>query len=219
MLSVTVDPSGALAHFADVKENQIPFAVSQSINDTAKEFQRVQIAHDASVFAQRRGPWQAQSIKITHFATKAANWATIGVHPPGAGGDDRADILAKFEDDTEKTPFRGRYVPIPTIFIKRTKSDVVPASLFPSQLHLHSVGNRIVGDQRTFLIHTKAGQPIILQRIGKGGRSMTAAIWTFAPFVRITPDLDFAANALATIDSGWRVNFERRFADAMATAK
>lgn len=218
-LSVSVNVKEALVGLSDVRTEQVPFALAQSLNATAKQFQRVQLAHMTQVFTLRRPDFAAQAVKITHFATKAEQWATIGIHPPGDQGDARADIFAKFEDQTQKTPFTGHSVAVPTIFIKRNKRDVIPQNLFPSALKLHADGNRVIGDQRTFLVRTKNGTHVILQRIGRGKRSITAALWTFKPSVPITPDLEFEVNAAAVVESGWQINFEAAYEAALATAR
>lgn len=219
MIEVTVDAGSVDAGFSELEEQQIPFALSKAINATGLQFQQIQVAHDASIFTQRRADWQAKSIKVTHFSTKRENWMDIEVMPPGADGASRADILAKFESDTTKLPFKGQHVAIPTSQIKRTKRDIVADSMRISHLNLHPDGNRIIGDQRTFLIKLANGNSLILQRVGHGGKSTTASVWLLVPLVHITPDLEFQSNAEAVVNSAWVPNFEQAFTDAMATAK
>lgn len=217
MLSITVNTAQLDQDLADVSERQVPFAASAALNITAKQFQKVQIEHQHEIFTVRRSSWLDNAVKITHFATKAELWATVGIHPPG--GDGRADILTKFEDQTVKLPFKGSAVAVPTLFIRRSKSDLIPRKFFPGALNLRNVGNRVLGDQRTFMITTASGQHLILERYGKGKRSGTAVIWTFKPSVAITPDLDFEQNAEAVVDTAFFRNFEDAFAQALSTAR
>jgi hypothetical protein len=219
-LSIQVDASPLVEAFAVIKTQQIPFAMAKALNDTAVQFQSAEINHMRAEFTERRPTWMDMSVKIKPFATKQSLFVTISIDPPkGKDGSDRSDIIGKFEDQTSKGPFKGNAVAIPTQFIKRNKSDIVPTDLSPANLNLKDVGNRVLGWKRTFLIKTPSGKTIILQRIGKGRRSITAAIWLFRPSVRISPDLHFQQTARAVVEAGWAANFTAAFAQAMSTSR
>src|SRR5206468_4812165 len=118
---VSINIGDTISDLSLIRSDQIPFAMKNALNTTGLQFQALQRAHDASIFTERRPDWLDRSIKITHFASKFEPWVTIGVHPPG--GDTRADIITKVEDQTQKTPFTGRAVAVPTILITPNKSD------------------------------------------------------------------------------------------------
>lgn len=227
-VSIAVNADGLRADLKTIREDQLPFALKTAINTTALQFQRVQIAHDRSVFTVRK-PWSDQSVKITHFATKTEPWATIGIHPPG--GDERADILGKFEDQTAKQPFKaGGSLAIP-VDAKRNKFDIVtnrqrPKSFAFVQEQTNSKsGVRIYrGRSGAFMVQMPDGRGWILKRTGGGSRGSlfdgTQVLYVLTKnAVHITPDLDFASNAIAVVEGGWHINMELAYNDALSKAR
>lgn len=211
-LTLTVDTSSATSWLNDVANEQIPFAASKALNATAVDFQAAQFAHEQSIFHLNRPDWVKRSTKITHFAKKTALWATIAVSPPG--GDRRADVIAKFEEDTEKTSVAGHDIAVP-IGARRNKANIVRSGDRPKSFNFHQVGNAVRGDRGTFIVTTAGGRRLILQRT----RSGVNALYLLTPRVVIRPDLDFEPTAVRTVDDRWLANFDRWFEEAMRTAR
>lgn len=241
MLTVSIDAAGLDADLSDLAERQIPFAAAAALNTTAKQFQKVEVEHIAATFTLRRPTWIQNSVKITKFASKTDPVATVGIHPPG--GDARADVLGKFETDTEKRPTAGLSVAVP-LAARATPASLIPSSLRPRNLDFHEVGGAALavhagrlsskrlrggvlrgafrvleGDNRTILIQSPTGGGVILQRVGRGKREGLRVLYTLAPSVHITPDLLFHANAEAVFASAFLPNFEAAFAQALSSAR
>lgn len=216
MFDITVDAKQWTDHLSDVQKEQVPFAMAKALTAVTKEFQGFQLNAMREEFTVRQEQWFNRAVKITHFATKRELFTTVGIHPPG--GDARADILAKFEDETEKTPISGRHIAIPT-GVKRNKRDIVQKAYRPSNLNFHQQGGRIVGDKRTFIIELPNGAGLILQRVGKGKNSTTRSLYLLLPIVPIKPELHFERNVLKIVQLTWEMQFDRAFIEAMRTAK
>ncbi|HEY8732263.1 MAG TPA: hypothetical protein VIN69_09850, partial [Candidatus Limnocylindria bacterium] len=96
-------------------------------------------------------------------------------------------------------------------------------------LHLHREGNRVVGDQGTYIVTLRDGRQLLLQRkdlgkraakkAGRGTAEEATVLFLFVPIAHITPDLQFELNARAVVDRVWAQRFEEAFAAAMATAR
>lgn len=218
MIDIKVDLSALTLGLSDLQQRQIPFAASKALNATALDVQAAERRRLREVFTLRREQWADQSIKITHFAKKSEPWATIAISPPGASGASRADVLGKFEMDTSKRSIAGRHVAIP-IDARRNKRDIITKANRPGALNLRQVGNRIIGDKRTFLVKTAGGREFILQRTGRGARSSIRALFMLVDQVKLTPDLHYRLTAQATIDRVWERHFLTWLEQALATAR
>lgn len=218
MLEIKVDPLKAIQGLRDIRTDQIPFAASKALNAVVLAGQKDERAHLRDIFDERRPDWLDRSVKITHFAKKKDLYATIGIHPPGADGEARKDILTKFESDTEKTPLSGNTIAIPT-GVKRTKKDIVQKAFRPKALNFRREGGRIVGDKRTFIVQLEQGRKLILQRVGKGARSSTRSLYLLLPRVDIDPELLFEQTIGKAVDREWRQQFIEAFDLAVRDAR
>lgn len=214
MLSIKVDTSGALSWLNEVANEQIPYAAMKALNQTAVEFQAAQFAHEQDIFKLRRADWIKKSTKIDRgdFATKRKLSVRIHVEPPG--GDARSDVIAKFEDDTQKTSILGHDVAVP-VGVRRSKKDIVRGDQRPKAFHFHQVGRTIRGDRGTFIVDTGRGFRLILQRTRAGVK----ALYYLFHHVPIVPDLQFEKTAEITVVRRWDENFAEWFHKAMATAR
>ena len=141
---------------------QLPFATAKAINDTAKDFQRAQLARMGTAFTVRSRTFIPRSVKIKPFARKTTLEATVAVAPPG--GTRTADILVKFERGGVKRPRTGGHLVIP-VDARRTQRGIVRKDQRPRALHFRKVGRAFRGDRRTFLIPGVG----IFQRTGRRG--------------------------------------------------
>lgn len=224
-LSIKVDVPGFLDYMTEVQEKQVPFATAKGLNLVATDFQLVQRQHMAEIFTIRRQQWVDRSVKIEHFATKAEPWATIAISPPGGG---KADILSKFEDDTEKTARGSHGVAIP-FDVRRTKSDIIQNAQRPKALHLHAEGGRVVGDKGTFIVKLNDGRELLLQRkdlgkraagkAGRGTQERATLLYIFEQHVRINPNLHFLPNADRVVGERWDARFTEAWRLAVESAR
>ena len=191
---------------------QTSFALSVAINDTLKDAQKVQRAHQRRVFTVRRPQFVDRSVKIKRFATKRTLTGTMSIDPPG--GQKRADIITKFERGGQKRPRDGRHLAIP-IDAKRTKAGVVSRRNRPKGFNFKRVGRSIRGDRRTFIIPGVG----IFQRVGRRKNSRIRLLYAFKTQVPIDRRLDFIQNAERVVRQMFDRNFDRAFDRAMATAR
>lgn len=207
--------------------DQVPFATSKAINETALKAQRAQREHQSREFTIRRRSFVQKAVKIKPFSRKSRLFADIQIDP--FGGQARADILTKFESDLRKTPIRGSRIAIPTKQLRRTGTGIVPPSMRPSALDFKPHGRgrvftgtekRFKGDvfrgkKRTFMILRPGGRGAIFQRFGRRGSSEVRTIFTFAPSVDISDTrLSFIPNVTRVV----RDQFDREFVKAFDLA-
>lgn len=207
---------------ADVFADQMPFATSLAINNVAKAFQADQRLHMANVFEIRRPTFMRRSVKIKPFATKVSPEAKVAIDSPA----DRSDIFGKFEDQTSKSPLRGRSVAVPTEHVPRTGAGIIKKAWRPSHLladaSQHDTGrvfrrkgNVYRGRKRTLLIRRPGGRGTIFQRTDEG----LVPLYQLVPVVRIRPELRFIENAGQAIDREWVRQFTAAFDRATRTAR
>lgn len=239
-MEIEIDSKPLTRFMEDFALRQAPYALSQSLNDTAKLFQYRQREHMHGIFTVRRKAWVDNSVKIRpeDFATKRKLVATVRIESPGNGN--RSDILGKFETQTVKRP-QGTSLAIP-VGARRNSSDIVPQSARPKAFKFKEVGGSRMaghashtnkrmrrgvlrgalkvyeGEKRTVMIRNAQGQGVILQRVGKGKRAGMRLLFTLAPKARLTPNLNFVTNAREAV-TRFADFFRARFAEAMSTAR
>lgn len=226
MINLTVDLDQFTKGMDDLQQTQLPFATKNALNAVALDVQVAERAHLIESFKLRRPDWANRSIKIIHFATKAEPFATVAVSPPG--GEARADILGKFENDTEKSAIGSHGVAVP-LDPRRNKSDIIVKGQRPGAFHLHREGNRIVGDNGTYVVKLSDGRELLLQRkdlgkraaktAGRGTSDRATLLYLFVTHVRINPVLRFVPTADIIVNRMWATRFGEAFAQAMASAR
>lgn len=205
-------------------KDQLPYVLKTAINETAKGFQRLQMEHMARTFTVRRPGFVLRSVKIKPFATKTRLYADVQIDPPG--GQARADILTKFEDQTVKTPFSGRSIAIPTSNVPTTGSGIISKKWRPGELFANATqhgqgraigtkGNVFLGKHKTILIKKPGGRGVILER----DYDDLITLYVLRPRVRIKPDLHFQRNARQTVTRDFEKHFTRVWNQALRTAR
>ena len=166
MFSIRVDPAKALSDFYQYENKQIPFAVSLGLKWIGDSAQKAEQDHMRSAFKLRRDTFNVQGIKIAKEdrATKD-KWELI------IRLSDKTNYLEKFEESGLKQPVGGRhYLWIPNDKIFKNKIIQAGDPRRPKNLNLHrDAHGRIIGDERSFMIHTSNGQTLVLQRTGSSG--------------------------------------------------
>lgn len=208
MIEIHIDARKAIRQLTEDGEKQIPFALANAVNKIAKDVQfdeRVQLRR---AFTLRRPEWADRAVKITRFAKKANPTAVVGIHPPG--GDARADILTKFEEDTVKLP-RGEHIAVP-IHAKRTKKDIVRKSQRPRAL---------IASGKAFIIRQTRNPAVqlIVRQVGRGRRRMLETLFMLLRRAPISPDLKFELTARKSIDRTAQSHLLREFDNAVKTAR
>lgn len=237
-MEITVDTRDLIKGLNDFEQRQVPYALSNTLNDVAKLTQYRVRQRMGSIFTVRRKQWVDNNVKITNFAKKGDLRAAVQIQSPGGGN--RSDILAKFEDQTTKAPKSGRSIAVP-VEAKRNKADIIAKGARPKAFNFrrvggskalsHNVTQRIKGgigrgalevyegDKRTVMIRNAQGKGVILQRVGRGkNRDGMRVLYYLTPRVTISPDLRFVLNAREAV-AHVKDFFAARFAEAMSTAR
>lgn len=234
-----MDTKGLTSFLTDFEQRQVPFALSEALNDLAKEFQSEERYHIHNIFTVRRSAWVDSNVKITKFAKKRSLEAQVSIQSPGGG--QRSDVLGKFETQTEKKPTHGQHIAVP-IGVQKSRGIIV-AGRRPKDFRfkdINSGGQLARGLQRTFIVKgKKSGQLLILQRSNRvtvkqhtrrlkgkqGGWSnwiydpSVQVLYVLKPRVKIKPDLDFLNTAQRVAIKNFPDLFRARFEAAMRTAR
>ena len=220
-LSIEVRGDRELSAFARrVVREDLPYITARSINDTAVDVQKGQWAHMRSKFTIRNETFLRHGVKIKPFARKTDDPIQARVMIGSPGGDQRADIFAKFEEGGTKRATDGGRIAVPGESIRRSKGGRIRKRDRPTELirryDLKPQGSRVFsgkgtgvwqGKRGVFMIRKSGGQGGIFRR--KGGE--LEVLYDFAPVVRIPASLDFIENARRTVDRTFSDNFHRAF--------
>lgn len=207
----------------DVATQQLPFAIAQALNDTARE-----AAEEARTEAGKK--LNVRNRNLLKFfirapaeskATKTRHTARVVVAGPKTNAR-RGEILAQQEDGGRKTATSGKYVAIPGRAITKGaggKRDILRNAKLSSFKPFTRTGKVITGQKNTFLIKDKSsGLPVLLQRFGRGRRN-ARVLWIFVKQSRLTPKLGFDKAVKRTVGKNLTRNIGRSLTKAIATAK
>lgn len=203
-------------------KDQLPFAMSQAINATAKQAQAVQRSRQRRVFDVRDRRFMDRAVKIKPFATKRKPEAVIQVDPPG--GESRRSVVTRHEESGVRRAIDGGSLAVPGDWLqKRRTSRGVRKSLRPGNLNLRQVHpNMAQGDRRTYRVSTPKRPELdglILQRVGRGKRSTSRVLYFLRPMTPVDRRLKFGETVYRIVDERFDRNFDRQFTRAVRTAR
>jgi hypothetical protein len=220
---IQIDTTGYARYLTDTERQQLPFAISLTVNRVGLAFQQAQRARQAQVFTLRRADFLAREgvKRLSPAASKRVPSVTFGVSP-------RADFLYKFETGDEKRPRSGSALSIP-LAVRPTPKAIVRKrdrlAAFQFQQRPRSPGARFdtyVGRRRTLMLRRPDGSGVVLQRTGTGSSGSfegTRVLYTLQPSVP-TPDvLEFALTADRIAREQWQPIFSQALAQALASRR
>lgn len=227
-----VDPTPAKEWLAGLFANQLPFATSLALNETAKDAQNAIRAGLKERFTIRRA-WVEQGITIPRFSDKMDRPMSVTIQV-----DPERSFLAKFEGGGVKYGSEAQPIAIPAPAIRPAFVDLPPLALYPKNLglvarkdvtgikppraHITKRGVlEIQGKRRTFVLTTDmfgVNVPGVYQRTGPGKHDFQL-LWAYKPQIPIPAKLDFVETAQATVDAKWGPRFNAAFDRAVRTAK
>jgi hypothetical protein len=211
---IRVDTSEAETFLDGLYKDQIPFAASLALNQTAKDAQRAIQTHVAGTFILRRAQFVLQeTAKIPRFSNK--NDPELAVEILAT---DRADFMRKFEEGIAKESIRGVSLAIP-IGARLSRDEIIPKGIRPRalQLRAHRTASgkvQLKGKFRTFAIKGLG----IFQRIGPALADIKL-LYLFKKRVKTPAVLIFKQTAEKVIAAKWAENFAAAFARAIRSAK
>jgi hypothetical protein len=209
--SIVFDGKKLIGEMTDLKEQQLPFAMSLAINNTAYELEKA-IREGMQQRMTIRRSWVTNGVMVKK-STKRDLVAVVYI-------DEQRDFLNKFEDGDTKVA-RGSNIAIP-IEARPSKSAVVDSHLRPSALALipHTTSGGLTqykGDQRSWLMRLASGQMGIFQRVGKG--LSYKILYLLKPSVPTPAILGFAENARRILAPAFQRNFAEAWKRALETAR
>lgn len=243
-ITVSADTAGIRKALRTLYADQMPYAMSLAINETAKQAQGKQRAGMYARFTVRRQSWVERSIKIGTFAKKTSLQADVRVETPGDPS--RSDILTQHEDGGTKTP-KGQHLAIPDD-VRKSETQVIPRNKRPRAFNFKPAGGSsrvFIGDARTFMIKNPDGTGGIYQRTGRKGRIRKdgtrgkgagrrlasdvesrsvrdlniRTLYRFRPRATIDPRLEFEETVVGEVKLRINENVRAGFAKALGVAR
>lgn len=221
----TKDPQ-VFAQALKTGAQQIPFAMSNAINDTAKRIQEYQRRYMNMVFEVRRASFVNRAVKIKPFAKKTLPVAVLKVEPPG--GPARANVITRHERGGDRRPTSGRALSVP-IEARRTKAGVVRKNERPRAFAFNRAYSSMrtrsevyLGNRRTFMVRKADGSGFIAQRTGAGRTGTREGIRVLYALKTRTPvpaRLQFVENARFVFDREFTSIFAMAYTRAIQTAR
>lgn len=165
-IGIKIDSTQTLKTLAELGESrQGPFILARGLNLIAKQVQTALRDNLASGLKLTRTTWIKQQVKINtgQWATKTRLVVRIELTPEAA-------FLAGFEGGEDHIPGLGRKflaIPNPKVFGSKP---IMNNNIFKvSNLALHQTPRGLEGNQRTFVLHTKATHTaLIMQEVSPG---------------------------------------------------
>jgi len=217
---------------------QLPFVTSKAINDTAKDFQKEQLAYMGTVFTLRQPAFARRSVKITEWAKKTSLQAQVAMVQPGEQFGSRGrSLFAKFEAGGVKRGSESMPVAIPSENLRISPTTNIPRSLYPKNLRLlprkgvtgmlgptaHRTRRGVIqlkGKRRTFVLDPRIhqGSPVwgVYQRLN---REEIQLLWVFKRVIPIPASLHFVDNARKVVSGRFSTNFSAALDYALRTAR
>jgi hypothetical protein len=171
------DTDALTRELSDTARKQMPFALSLALNSTTNDMQqairnRVQGGNRFVIRTAASRQFLLRQIRRNpgqDFATKRDLVARVRIQNTQSQS---PSLLSLLDQGGVRTPrfalspsiTRGSDLPIP---VRRSKTATVSRSTFPGKLNLRQQGKALRGDRRTFVVRTKAGDTLLLQRHGK----------------------------------------------------
>jgi hypothetical protein len=209
-MNIIVDTADAEQFLDGMGKDQIPFAASVAVNQTAKDVQGAQRLQIASEFILRRADFILRGVKIPRFSNK--NDAEIATE---ILIDDKTDFMRKFERGEPKESIAGKNLAIP-IAARPAKDALVPRELRPKNLQLRGSATSGAADQfkgkfGTFIVRGVG----ILQRV----QGHVRLLYLFRRVAQTPPVLHFYEIGQRIVQAKWPENWARAFAAAIRSAK
>ena len=194
-----------LIKWTDAMTKQLPFAISQSLNDMAYKVRDQTRAQMPNNFTIRR-PWVINQLDVISRSTKRDLSVTIGPKPT-------APFLNRQELGGIKLP-KGRHVAIPTSLVRRTKTQLISKTDRPSQL---------IASDKVFIEQYRGNSWISLKGVTgaqqRGANRNLRFLYLLAPQANVKPRLGLRRIGLPIIRQDFKATIAQRLDQAMASAK
>jgi hypothetical protein len=208
MASISLDIKSELPKlikWTDAMTKQLPYAISQSLNDMGFKVRNQTRAQMPSNFTIRR-PWVINQVDVISRSTKRDLSVTIGPKPA-------APFLNRQELGGLKLP-RGKHVAIPTKLVRRTKSQLISKADRPAQL---IAANKVYIEQYR-------GNSWIALKGGSGAQQRGSNrnlrfLYLLTPQANVKPRLGLRRIGLPIVRQDFKATIAQRLEQAMASAR
>lgn len=217
------------ASLDDVAVNQIPYATARGVRELLLLSQLAIRSHTGQIFKGKNPGWVSASVKIVKWPSKYEGdlWGQIGIHPPG--GDEKSDIIGKFETDTVVLPHIGAHKAIPA-GINEGKT-LREGQRFRDYHFVQHGGMWQDAARHAYMIRLAGDKLGVFQRVehrtrykrhgkayaaNKGG---SVLLFILVPLVHITPDLQFEATTRRIVETQAERVLSVELDHAIATAR
>lgn len=201
-ITITTDVVKLSGKLTNLATKQIPFATQEAINRMAYGAQK-QVQQELSSHFTIRRQWVSKGIQVNK-ASKAT-WPNVMAE---VGTKD--EFMKRQELGGMKTPRKGGTVAVP-VAARPQKTVVTPQSKWPGRL-------RSSRRQKFFAIKSKAGNRLIMQRVGKGPAGLKV-FYMLKKDVNVPKRWNFVQTVEQRVAGNWDKEFGRALAYALATAK
>lgn len=187
IVSVKAETAGALRWLDGIHRRQIPFATAFALTRTAQAVQtevRQQLPRRFVI----RNRFVEQAIRVRP-ARKDTLTAQVLIPTDQEGYRRIADAMEQHEFGGDKRPRSGTFIAVP-INARRNKRDIIPRGQRPKALE---------SDPRVFLLTTKSGKRLLVQRQGRGKSAALRVLYGLRPSVKISQAFGFFATGAATV--------------------
>ena len=219
-LKVSIDAEGVIGQLGVIAD-QIPYATSVAINNTLNDIQKAEREHIHSEFIMRRPDFIDRSVYIgpKDRARKDHLEGTVRINP-------ERDVLAKFEDDTEKRSQGAAKLAVPVfregdkgLVIRRSDQLSIPSLMRAIKKRAGQMkaqkGQKQKDVQLKAYITKNARGTFIIGRLG----TETRVLYAFKTAVPIAPVLQFKEIAFNTAVANWETRAAEAIMHAIETAR
>ncbi len=223
--TITFQTDNFVRFLNDSVKRQMPFALANALNATANDMQagirNAVTGRGFTIRSETSRQFLRNQIRRNpgeDFARKSRLVARVRIADRG-----RASLLSLIDQGGERgtqlaigAATQGNNLPVPA---RVNPSDKVSRTLYPAKLNLQNVGKSgkaLRGDRRTFVVRTKDGETLLLQRRGK---RKVRTLFVLERSTRVRARQFFSPLAESVALGRFPENFERSLLQAIRTAR
>jgi hypothetical protein len=206
MFTVKVDITSAIKALDDIQKRQLPFAMANSLTQTAKQGQNAMLTRLPYIFTLRN-TWTARGIRIVP-ASKRDDEPFSVVFADTSGPRSLNNYLLLQDTGGEKVTHMGRkYICVPIRQnLKVSQTGLIPDAMRPKAL---------IDSGRGFKVQMKDGRLFLFMRVGTGDHHTSIVpVYRMVSEVHVKAVLDLEKIVKDIADQNFSENFDEAMAEA-----
>jgi hypothetical protein len=223
MISISVDSKDVTKSLWLLANREIPSAMRNAINDTARAVQG-----DIRKGMGKRFSFTSSGRRLFNWAvyfgkdkraTKERWEAIIELKDPSVNWG-RPKMVEGFERATPRTPVRGKYVAAPMPFLKTGKGGHIIDTYAMRNLKPWRKlnDNAYAGQHRTLMLKGKTGKWVVVQDNSSIGRARNDLLYVLVPRVRLPGLVQFVKTGVPAVKPAWDVAASKAVVHAIKRA-